>query len=154
MSKNGKVKKERTGWRDFEISKRHRKWGADCPSVDLDFVMLEFNYAKPVAIVEYKHNKTKESPPFCAKRYKALKNLANGYEDHQLPFFIAVYWKNPWRFQVHPKNDAAESHYKHVAKEIISEKRFAKSLHLLRKEELEDDDKQAIADLDDVICSG
>lgn len=30
---------ERTGWRDEEISARHRIWGVNCPAVDLDFLM-------------------------------------------------------------------------------------------------------------------
>lgn len=31
------VRKERTEWRDLSLSKRHRRWGWDCPAVDLGF---------------------------------------------------------------------------------------------------------------------
>ncbi len=45
---------ERTGWRDREISQRQRRWGFHCAAVDLDFVLVEYCVAAPVAIVEYK----------------------------------------------------------------------------------------------------
>ena len=51
------VAPERTGWRDEKISLRHRMWGFDCPAVDVDFVMVEFDRARVVAIVEYKNPK-------------------------------------------------------------------------------------------------
>ena len=54
------VRQERTGWRDLSLSQRHRKWGWDCPAVDLDFLFLEYDKGKAVAIVEYKHEKAKE----------------------------------------------------------------------------------------------
>jgi len=47
------VRPERTGWRDLELSKRHRQWGWDCPGIDLDFLFLEYDRGKAVAIVEY-----------------------------------------------------------------------------------------------------
>lgn len=51
------VRQERTGWRDLSLSQRHRKWGWDCPAVDLDFLFLEYDRGKAVAIVEYKHER-------------------------------------------------------------------------------------------------
>ena len=51
------VKQERTGWRDLELSGRHRKWGWDCPAVDLDFLFMEYDRGKAVAIIEYKHER-------------------------------------------------------------------------------------------------
>lgn len=54
-----KVREERTGWRDEGLSERHRKWGWDCPAVDLDFLFLEYDKGKAVAIVEYKHEKAR-----------------------------------------------------------------------------------------------
>lgn len=49
------VRPERTGWRDLGLSRRHRQWGWDCPAVDLDFLFLEYDRGKAVALVEYKH---------------------------------------------------------------------------------------------------
>lgn len=51
------VKQERSGWRDLELSQRHRRWGWDCPAVDLDFLFLEYDRGKAVALVEYKHER-------------------------------------------------------------------------------------------------
>lgn len=49
------VRSERTGWRDEALSRRHRRWGWDCPAVDIDFLMLEYDNGKASAIVEYKN---------------------------------------------------------------------------------------------------
>ena len=51
------VKKERSGWRDLELSERHRRWGWNTPAVDLDFLFLEYDKGKAVALVEYKHER-------------------------------------------------------------------------------------------------
>ena len=59
MTNIREVAKERTGWRDMELSLRHRRWGWDCPGIDLDFLFLEYDKGKAVAIVEYKHEKAK-----------------------------------------------------------------------------------------------
>ena len=68
------VRRERTGWRDANLSERHRHWGWDCPAVDLDFLFLEYDRGKAVALVEYKHEKAmpqKASHP----TYQALIDL-------------------------------------------------------------------------------
>lgn len=54
------VKEERTAWRDLALSQRHRLWGWDCPAVDLDFLFLEYDRGKAVAIVEYKNERAPE----------------------------------------------------------------------------------------------
>ena len=54
------VQEERTGWRDARISAQHRAWGYDCPALDIDFLMLEYDRGKAAALVEYKHEAAKE----------------------------------------------------------------------------------------------
>lgn len=49
------VREERTGWRDLRLNDRHRKWGWNCPALDIDLLFLEYDVGQPVAIVEYKH---------------------------------------------------------------------------------------------------
>ena len=49
------VREERSGWRDMALSQRHRRWGWDCPAVDLDFLFLEYDKGKATALVEYKN---------------------------------------------------------------------------------------------------
>lgn len=68
------VKEERSGWRDLALSQRHRKWGWDCPAVDLDFLFLEYDKGEPVAIVEYKHERA--SPQYASHpTYQAMIRL-------------------------------------------------------------------------------
>ena len=57
MTTPREVRRERTGWRDENLSARHRRWGWDCPAVDLDFLFLEYDKGKAIAIVEYKHER-------------------------------------------------------------------------------------------------
>lgn len=137
---------ERTGWRDSELSRRHGAWGFNCPAVDLDFVMLEYNHGLPCALVEYKHKNARTIDPGHAT-YRALVALADGYKEGPLPCFVAVYDPSNWSFVVHPLNQRAEEHYKHCKGLPITEQRFVRSLHLLRKSVLSIADEQAIAQL-------
>jgi len=57
VNMTAEVAQERTGWRDQEISARHRMWGYDCPALDLDFLMLEYDQGKAAALVEFKNEK-------------------------------------------------------------------------------------------------
>lgn len=95
---------ERTGWRDQEISRRHRRWGFEITAVDLDFLLVEYHLGVPVAIVEYKNHRAApvdlEHPT-----YQALANLAD--RPPPLPFLIARYWPETWAFSVQPANRAA-----------------------------------------------
>ena len=52
------MNQERTEWRDLGISKRHRQWGVTCTATDLDFTLIEYNYWTPLALIEYKHERT------------------------------------------------------------------------------------------------
>lgn len=74
--KDRSVRPERTGWRDIELSKRHRCWGWNCPAIDLDLVLLEYDRGKAVAIVEYKHERTPLQFP-THPSYQALIDLAD-----------------------------------------------------------------------------
>ncbi len=135
------------GWRDQEISLRHREWGYNCPAVDLDFVVAEYNHAKPVAIVEYKHIAAELPSLDSDPTLKALVALADGYRARALPCLIAVYDPAHWSFRVFPLNAAAREHYAHVNGTVLTERRFVRSLYLLRKDVLTDEDTEAIGRL-------
>ena len=143
---------ERTGWRDAELSERHGHWGFNCPAVDLDFVMMEYNYGKPCALVEYKHTNARVVNA-THPTYRALIALADGYRDGPLPCFVARYDPTDWSFVVTPLNQAAKDHYLHSAGETLTEQQFVCSLHFLRKSVLTKEDKAAIAELNDRIAS-
>jgi hypothetical protein len=137
---------ERTGWRDAELSKRHGYWGFNCPAVDLDFVMMEYNHGLPCALVEYKHMNAR-SVDVNHATYRALVALADGYVDGPLPCFVARYNPADWSFVVTPLNDRARAHYAHCRGQTLTEQRFVRSLHLLRKSVLTAGDEAAISEL-------
>lgn len=73
------VRSERTGWRDLRLSERHRRWGWDCPAVDLDFLFLEYDKGKATAIVEYKNEHA--APQYKTHpTYQAMIDLGNRAE--------------------------------------------------------------------------
>lgn len=70
------VRAERTGWRDENLSRRHRRWGWDCPACDLDFLFLEYDRGKASAIVEYKNEHA--APQYASHpTYQAMIDLGN-----------------------------------------------------------------------------
>lgn len=120
---------ERTGWRDQELSKRHRMWGFNCPCVDLDFLVAEYHIGKPVGIIDYKHFKAQE-PDLRHPTYRALTSLSDGYCDGSLPFLIAFYWPNIWAFRIIPVNECAHKHF--YRDEMLTEKEYVMRLYHLR----------------------
>ncbi|MBI5724294.1 MAG: hypothetical protein HZA50_10080 [Planctomycetes bacterium] len=83
----GQVRQERTGWRDQEISLRHRLWGYDCPAVDVDFLVIEYDCGKAAALVEYKRHGAGQVQ-FKNPSIMAITDLADRAE---LPAFVAYY---------------------------------------------------------------
>lgn len=121
------TRKERTGWRDQKISQRHRDWGFNCPAVDLDFLMVEYNLGKPVGLVEYKHYLARP-PNMKHATYRALGELA---DCAGLPFLIAFYWPETWAFRVFPANEFARKHFTNP--ELMTERQFVQRLYRLRQ---------------------
>jgi len=144
------VRQERTNWRCADISERHRRWGFNCPAVDLDFVMVEYNHGKPVALIEYKERHAKE-PVLLHPTYRALTALADGYSPAPLPFIVAFYCAEDWWFRIIPVNVRAQEYFGHVAHTPISEQRFVRGLYLLRKQSLTAADERAIAELNNIV---
>jgi len=121
------VREERTGWRDQSISQRHRLWGFNCPAVDLDFLVVEYNVGKPVAIIEYKHHGAKY-PDWHHPTYRALISLAN---IARLPFLVVFYHNVDWWFRVVPVNGHAKKYYEHW--QGMTESEFVASLYRMRR---------------------
>ena len=90
------VRPERTGWRDQGISERHRRWGFNCPAVDLDFVLCEFDEGRPYAIVEYKCQGA--SP--IHRSHPTLRALADLGNRAKVPVFLVVYSRDYVVFRV------------------------------------------------------
>lgn len=95
---------ERTGWRDQKISARHRLWGHDCPAVDIDFLMLEYDRSRAVAIVEYKHERAR---PLLTQNPSILAIIDMGNRA-KLPVFAVRYADDFSWWQVMPLNNLAK----------------------------------------------
>jgi len=100
------VRAERTGWRDLALSERHRRWGMDCPMVDVDFLAVEYDRGLPKAIVEYKeaHAQKQWSLHPSFKALQILGTRAN------LPVFAVRYASDFSCFRVTALNAAAKAH--------------------------------------------
>jgi hypothetical protein len=126
------AERERTGWRDQEISNRHREWGFDCPAVDTDFLMVEYTEGRARAVVDYKHAAGRgwfegaSHPNFRAQGDLYTRRGA------QLPFWIAWYWPDVWAFRVLPINNSAVAWFgpRHLD---LTEYQYVHSLHQLRQ---------------------
>ena len=110
------VRLERTGFRDDFYSLRHRTWGFDVPTCDLDYLechatrFLEYDRCRPVALVEVKHFGA-GPPDLDSHNIRALAELANGYSSRYLrqsiPFFVVRYWPDIPCFRIYPVNPFA-----------------------------------------------
>ena len=100
------VSPERTGWRDEGISRRHREWGLDCPAIDIDFLLIEYDYGKAMALVEYKHEYAKEQHS-THQSYKALIDLG---DRAGIPVFATRYANDYSWWKVTALNEYARSY--------------------------------------------
>ena len=124
------VTQERTGWRDQEISARHRKWGYDCPALDIDFLLLEYDQGKAAAIVEFK-NEHAASIRMGHPGIQALIGLADAAN---IPMFLVRYADNfSWYF-VTPGNTKAQEYVPQATK--LTEPEWVQLLYRCRGREM------------------
>ena len=123
------VKPERTGWRDLELSKRHRRWGWDCPMVDLDFLALEYDSGKAAALVEYKHEQA--TPQYASHpSYQAMIDLGDRAE---LPVLAVRYAADFSWWRVVPLNRYAAAYLPERCE--MTERAWVTLLYKLRNRE-------------------
>lgn len=120
------VRRERTGWRDEGLSRRHRKWGWNCPAVDLDFLFLEYDKGKAVAIVEYKNEHA--APQYASHpSYQAMIDLGN---NAGIPVIACRYADDFKWWKATPLNGIAK---KYIQQPIeLDEKGWVKLLYKIR----------------------
>jgi hypothetical protein len=139
---------ERTHWRDQDLSLRHRLWGFDCPAVDLDFVVVEYNRGEASAIVEYKFRPNDAEPDLSHPSIRALAGLADAAG---IPLIVAYYTREPWTFRVYRGNRYAEQVYREDGR-LLTEREFVESLYFIRGRNLTDADAGHLAELDQVAA--
>jgi hypothetical protein len=120
------VREERTGWRDLRLSAKHRQWGWDCPAVDLDFLFLEYDKGKAVALVEYKHERA--APQLASHpTYLAMVDLGTRAG---VPVFAVRYKDDFTVWNVVPLNDIAK--LKLPERKAMTEREWVEFLYRLR----------------------
>lgn len=125
--KKATVKPEMLGFRDEALSRRHRTWGVACPAADIDLLMVEYNWATPAVVVEYKHKNGLENIDLSHTTYRAISALADGCN---IPFFVAVYDPVIWCFTVIPVNHAAKLRVRKTM--TVTELQWVRALYRLR----------------------
>jgi len=138
-----KTRPERTQWRDQKLSERHRKWGFNCPAIDIDFLMIEFHVGKPIAIVDYKRY-TGSIKNLNQKSISAISTLAN---NSNIPFFVVFYWNDVWAFQITAINNIAKNilqQHKINKNKILTEQQYVSFLYKLRKIKLTKEEEKLI----------
>lgn len=120
------VREERTLWRDQALSERHRQWGWDCPAVDIDFLLLEFDQGKAVALIEYKNE---HAAPQHASHpsYKALIDLG---DRAGIPVFAVRYADDFSWWRVSPLSRVARKYLTFT--QTITETEWVQFLYRLR----------------------
>ena len=120
---------KRTGWRDQELSARHRKWGNRLYGVDVDFLMVEYYARRAVMMVDYKHHVARSSVDENSASHQALAWLADG---RSIPFVICIYnldIEEPL-FEVLPVNQTAKDYF--GGPHILTEENWVRCQHHLR----------------------
>lgn len=124
------VRPERTGWRDEALSRRHRRWGWDCPAVDLDFLFLEYDRGRATAIVEYKNEHA--APQYASHpTYQAMIDLGNRAK---IPVIACRYADDFSWWRVTPLNSEAKKCV--PAQIVLDETGWVRLLYRLRGYEL------------------
>ena len=116
---------ERSNWRDLGISARHRSYGIACAAVDLDFILVEFDYCVPLAIIEYKN----EFAAPCNMTDTNIKVLIKLGDMASLPVFCVRYKTNFSKVSVVPLNAKAELLQ---SRKVMSESDYVTFLYKLR----------------------
>jgi hypothetical protein len=122
------MKDERWNVRDQRISARHRLWGTDCPMVDVDFLVLEYNHGKVVALVEYKHERGQHLDPNHPSAL-ALRDLA---DRAGLPVWSVRYADDFSWFEAKPLNLLARGRHSNDEPVKMSERDYVTWMCALR----------------------
>lgn len=127
MNIQPQVREERTGWRDLGLSHRHRLWGWDCPAVDIDFLMVEYDRGIARALVEYK-NECAPEPDWEHPSMRAIGDVASRAG---IPFLVVCYatdfaWFDVWPCNTEAKRWAPEGNV------TLSEPEYVNMLYRIR----------------------
>jgi len=120
------VRDERSGWRDEVLSRRHRLWGFDCPMVDIDFIVVEYDLGMPKALIEYKH----EDADLTQTHIRSLEALQVLADNSKIPFLMVIYKGDCSRYRIIPRNSFAKNWFPEET--TLPEKEYVSFLYRLR----------------------
>lgn len=131
------TKQERTFWRDWKLSLRHRLWGIEIKATDIDFTVVEYsedyNFVRPVAIIEYKSENVPAAEVDAKNLSGQLSALNKISTRADLPFFIVVYTKDLNHYHVKAVNMWAKLHLGNIDERHMTEEEYVTFLYVLRK---------------------
>lgn len=126
----GVTERERNGWRDEGISRRHRLWGVECQATDIDWLVLEYRceykVVRAVAFIEYKNENAPRKDDLLP--YHAIRQVSNSAE---LPFFVVRYTSDFKTYLVIAMNEWAKIRLQSDERQFTEEK-FVHFLYWLR----------------------
>ncbi|MGC4042253.1 MAG: hypothetical protein QM758_00425 [Armatimonas sp.] len=122
---------ETLGIRCSEVSQRHRLYGPDAPACDLDFMLIEYDRAEPVALFEHKFYRGGPKVDLDQPSIKAFSSLALRAN---LPAFVAQYDTSTWMYRVYPTNPQAKEYLPRTR--WLTEREYAALLYQLRGREI------------------
>jgi len=108
--------------------------------VDIDFLVVEYDKARPKALIEYKHEKAKvdftklTSLGMAPQSYEALNKLATLSE---IPFFVVRYKETFSVWKITPMNKLASIWCQHLkTTKDLEEQEYIDFLYFIRDREL------------------
>ncbi len=99
------MSKERSNWRDEELSKFHRYLDERFHLENIDSLWIEASGEKPAAVIEYKNERAGKNGDEKMKRQLSL--YANTVQK-DVPIFGIKYASDMHWFEIHPWNAAAK----------------------------------------------
>jgi hypothetical protein len=128
------------GWRDGWLSERHRLWGTDAPATDIDFLLIEFDHGKAVALIDYKYVEAQSASRSRAQRMSSFSilALADLGDRAGLPVFVVEYGvDNVSHWRVVPINSIAiRELLRPEESEWVSEIEYVEWLYRIRGREM------------------
>jgi hypothetical protein len=122
------VRRERTDWRDSRLNEEHIEYGYVCPCDNVEFLMVEYDRSRPVALVDYRLRNG-----VISETSGLLRHLCDNRHS-SIPYFIAEYEFNNEQIQkiaIIPGNETA---FNLIGfREGLSEKDLVRLLYDLRE---------------------
>ena len=123
------VRPERTHWRDEALSLRHREYGWNVPAVDLDFPLIEYDHAEPVALIEHKNEHA-----HVDLGSSGIVAIGKAGDRAKLPLYVIRYADDFGWWHIMPANGVARAQMAKVAQPfVVDELTYVTFLYRLRK---------------------